>query len=124
MAQVIVGRPFPELELTDKMRLEPSAIFHLFGGEPLAPATASFLRQIRERAFLPLQSFEFTHEHFSDGWRESIPGTGNINKVRAVIVAEDQRIERRASDGVAADDEFLAFVYSHFGPGSRPFTGF
>src|SRR4030095_5714973 len=58
MSQVTVRRPFGELDLRDKLRSEPDAVFHLFLGQnPLHPF---LLRQVGKRAGVDFQSFEPT----------------------------------------------------------------
>jgi hypothetical protein len=49
MPEVLVRCPFQEFELPHQDRLEPPAVFHLRGGQPLAPSSSPRLRQIRER---------------------------------------------------------------------------
>lgn len=58
MPQVIIRRPFGELDLCDQLRFEPHAVFHLFLGQnPLHPF---LLRQVGKRAGVDFQSFEAT----------------------------------------------------------------
>jgi hypothetical protein len=58
MSQVTVRRSFGELDLRDKLRSEPDAVFHLFLGQnPLHPF---LLRQVGKRAGVDFQSIEPT----------------------------------------------------------------
>ena len=59
VAQVIVRCPFQEFELAHVHRIQPLALFHLFGRQSNAPPPGSRFRQIGERAlsgFEPLES--------------------------------------------------------------------
>jgi len=53
-----IGRPFNEFELAYRQRLQPKAFLHLLGGQPFAPAAASCLREVGERACLGSQGLE------------------------------------------------------------------
>src|SRR5690242_55513 len=62
MPQVPVLGPLHEFKLPDQFWFEPAALFHLGLGQPCAPASSLFLRQVDERAFLCLQGPEALDE--------------------------------------------------------------
>ena len=59
---MVVACPFEELELADELRLQPLAFGHLGFRQPLTPATAPRLRQIRKRALVDLERFELSEQ--------------------------------------------------------------
>jgi hypothetical protein len=58
MTEVVIERPFKELDRRDQLRLEPAASLHVFSSESFALAALSRLGQIGERAFFDLKTAE------------------------------------------------------------------
>src|SRR2546426_8031380 len=58
MPQMVVAGPLKELELADNDRLQPLTFRHLRLGQALTPSAASRPREVGERTFADLESFE------------------------------------------------------------------
>src|SRR6185369_10139034 len=118
MAQMIVGSPFDELELSDKHRFQPPAFFHLFFGEPLAPSTAGLFRKVCEWARVYFQAAKALHQRSTNRRRKSASRTSGIHQLLAVVVPEHERVKGIASNGVTANYEIVTSIHAHFLPGS------
>jgi hypothetical protein len=64
--KMAVRRPFDELELPHKLRLEPPTFHHLCGGQTRAPTPGLFLGKIREGAFLDFQRLDLLNNSALD----------------------------------------------------------
>ena len=116
MTQVAVKRPFDELELPHKLRLEPPTSHHFRGGKTCAPTPGLLLRQIREGAFLDFQWLDLLEQFRSRCGGEASAGPGGIDQLVTLVVADDKRIEVLERRRVSGDDELLALIDSHFLP--------
>lgn len=56
-----IAGPLDELELCDRLGLEPAALLHLRRGESHTPAPGATLRQITEWAIRDLKRLHFLH---------------------------------------------------------------
>jgi len=61
------------------------------------------LGQVDKRTRVGLKAAKTLHERFAGVLSEAIPGSGNIAKLSAVIVAKDQGVERAATNCVSAE---------------------
>lgn len=68
------------------------------------------LRQVYKRTGIYLKTAKTTHQQFADVRCEAVPGPRRIKKLPALAVAENQRIEGTASNGVAGYYEVLSFI--------------
>src|SRR5579859_7811624 len=107
MPQVIIGRPLGEFELPYQHRLDPLACFHLCRGEPLAPATASGLWEIRERARVDFQTAKPLQQVFPQPRREAVARPSNIEQLRLIVISKYQSIKGRSAQRISGDHEFL-----------------
>src|SRR5437016_5770581 len=119
MSQVIVRRPLGELEQPHQHWLYPLAFFHLCGSEPLPPAPASGLGEIRERALCDFQTAKPLQQIFPQPRREAVASPRDVQKLGSLVISKDQSIKRRSAQCVPGDYEFLALVDSHLLPGAR-----
>src|SRR5580698_5436856 len=118
MPEVIVGRPFRELELPDQDGLKPAAILHFRCGQPCAPPAALRLGKVSERTFLHLQRPQLLEQLLAGRGGESVTCARDILKLPIVVVAKDQRVEVSVRWCVAANDEFLTPIDLHLLPGA------
>jgi len=89
--QVRVRRPFRELDLGDKLRLQPTAFFHFTRGQ--RPHRAPLLRQIGERTLVRFKGAQ-TFENFAANVRhKSIADFGDKIQDLAVVASHDKRVE-------------------------------
>src|SRR6266545_4750501 len=100
---MVFSGPFNEFELPDERRFQPAAIDHLLRGQPGTPASGLRLWKICEWTRRDLQRLKPLHEILSQPWRESVAGPRCVNQLAVLVVAEDQRVERRATDRVPTD---------------------
>ena len=121
---MILARPLQELDLGDEDRFQPPAILHLRRRQARTPSPALRFREIHERAILELQPAEFLEELLPDGRREAVAGACGVDQTVALVVTDNERVERLRPGRVAADHEFLAAVDPHLLPGARPQAGF
>src|ERR1700704_74387 len=117
---MIVRCPLPEFELSDQHGFKPSAILHLGRREALPPSAAARLRKIGERTFRGLQPPEYLHELSAPRRREAVPRPRHIDEVGSLVIAEHERIEGPAADGIAPDHKLLSFVDAHLHPCAGP----
>jgi hypothetical protein len=103
MPQVLVLCPLDEFEPRHENRLQPTAALHLLGRQALTPASVPCFGQICKRALARLKPVEPADEGIPERRRESAARPPCIEQPRPVVVAEDQCVERRVADGVAAD---------------------
>ena len=96
--QMLVRCPFHKLELTYQIRLQPPAVFHLRGGEPLAPSPGPRLRQICERTLRNLKTSEPLLHLLADCRCESAPRPRRVYQPITFPITEDQGIEVPAAD--------------------------
>ena len=94
---MVVACPFEELELADELGLQPLAFRHLRFRQPLAPTTALRLREIRKRALVDLQPFEFSEQLRASDGCERVAGSRDVDQLASLVVAKDQRVERFGS---------------------------
>jgi len=99
--QVGILRPLNKLKLPHQQRLQPPATFHFRRSESRTPAASFLLRQIGERAFLGFQRLEPFHEFGPELGCKTVPCTRSVNQLIAVIIAENQRIERGTAERIA-----------------------
>src|SRR5262245_33414650 len=104
---MVVLRPFDKLHLGDENRLEPSAVGHLRLRQPLPPAAAAGLGQVREWTIGDFERREFPEETVAHRWREAVARPRDVDQTLALVIAEDQRVERSCADRVAANHELL-----------------
>jgi len=105
MPQMIVGRPFGELELPNEHRLDPAALLHLGRRKPLAPPAAFGLWEIRERAPGDLETAKPLQQRFPKSRCEAVARPGDLErsfgpsqypKTRASKVALNPHLSPRA----------------------------
>ena len=104
VAQVIFARPLQELDLRDQHRFQPPAVLHFCRRQARTPPAALGLREIHERAIVYFESAEFLEQLLADDGRKSISSACNVDQTVALVVSEDQRIERLRPDRVAPVD--------------------
>src|SRR4029077_13436844 len=87
------------------------------------PPAALGLRQIHERAILYFESAELLEQLLADDGSKSVSSACGVNQTIALVVSEDERVERLRPDRVAANHKFLPAVDAHFLPGARSQAG-
>src|SRR4051812_31249983 len=124
MAEQAVARPFDEGDFDNGGRLDPPERRHVLGADALAPVTsARAVRQIDERTGLRRLLRDRREQLPLHPRRE--PGTTlrGVPQILALVVADQEEIERRAVGFLAADDELLVLVELHLHPGVGPLAG-
>src|SRR6185436_3758907 len=101
-------------------RLQPTTVFHLCCRQARTPSAALRLREIHERAILDFQPAEFLEQLVPDDRRKSVSSACGVNQTVALVISEDERVERLCPNRVAANDELLPAVDTHFLPSTRP----
>src|SRR5687767_9319801 len=101
--EVVLACPFEELDLRDQHGLQPPAVFHLRCGQARTPSAALRLWEIHERAILALQPAELLEQLFPHDRRESVSSACGVDQTVALVVSEDERIERLRPHRVAAN---------------------
>src|SRR3954467_10684931 len=124
MPQVIVGRPFHELELPYEYGFQPAAFRHLCRRESLSPSAASRLRQIGEWTLRGLQTAEVGEEFLARTRSKSVPGPRHVDQSIAFVISEDQGIEVLRARRIPADHKLLPLVDPHLLPSTRALAGF
>ena len=83
--------------MADQHRLQPPAVLHLRRRQPRAPSAALRLGQIRERALLDFQRAKLLHQLRAHHRREPVAGPRGVDQLVALVVSEDERVERLRS---------------------------
>src|SRR5688500_15153189 len=96
--------PLEKLDLRHQHRFQPSAVFHLGRRQAATPSTTLGLRQIHEWALLDFQPAELLEQLVADDRRESVSSARGVHQTVALVVSENQRVERLRSDGISAND--------------------
>src|SRR5262245_46626624 len=123
MPQMVVGCPLEIFEVPDKLRPQPSAFFHLFSRESLAPPAGLGFWQVRERTLINFQRTKASNQCGPQRGCETVAGPCHIYQPFFLVIPEDNGVERSTSNGVSADDKVLCPVNPHLLPCAGPFGG-
>src|SRR3954470_12947091 len=102
MSQMVLSGPFEKFELSDEHGLQPAAVGHLRLRQSLSPAAALQLREIRKRAVGNFKAAKLLEDLRPHRWCEPIARPRRVDQPIAFVVPEDQRVEGRRADRVAA----------------------
>jgi len=122
MPQVIFPRPFQELDLRDQHWLQPPAVLHFRCRQASTPPAALCLREISRRAILDFQPAQFLEQLLPHDRREPVAGACSVDQPVALVVPEDEGVERLRPNRVAANHKLLRAVDTHSLPGTRSQT--
>src|ERR1700682_5167929 len=117
--QMVLSGPFNEFELPHEHRFQPPAIDHFLRGQAGTPASGLRFGQIREWTSGDLERLKPLHQILAQTRSESVAGPSRVDQLPVLVVAEDERVERHATDRVPPDDELLPPVDPHLQPGAR-----
>src|SRR5262249_24188354 len=121
VSQMTLGGPLDEADLRGERRLHPAHFFHLLWRHAAAPVCRASGRQIGKRTSIRLERLEMRgdvaaqmrsesgadlrgeaqHASRAAGWR---------GLSRAIVVADDERVDAVGARAVSADDELLLLV--------------
>src|SRR6516162_3310422 len=124
VAQVVIWRLLQILKSPHQHRLEPAALPHLLGGQALAPAACSGLRQIRKGTLGACQFLEPPIQLLSGSRRKPITGSCDIQKPAVLVAPEDQGVKVSGSGRISTDHEFLLPINPHLAPRTGASTRF
>ncbi len=96
-------RPFGKLDCPYQARFEPPTLAHIFGGQAFAPSALPAFGQIFEGTRL-------------SGRRESVSNSRHIDQLLAFVIADHNRVEVLRCRHIAADDQLLSLIDTHFYP--------
>src|SRR6267378_3152594 len=119
VTQMVLPGPFDEFELPHELRFQPAAIDHLLRRQAGTPSSALRSAQIRERTGSDFEKLKPLRQILAQPRSESIASPCRVEQLPVLVVAEDERVERRATDRVPANDELLPPVDTHLQPGAR-----
>jgi glycine/D-amino acid oxidase-like deaminating enzyme len=94
LSSVASGCPLEEPKMTDEHRFQPLHFGHLCFRHTLTPQAAPRLGKVGEWAFADLESLELSEQLSACRRREAVARARHINQPVALVVAEDQRVER------------------------------
>src|ERR1041385_395046 len=116
MAQRAVARPFDERHLDHEPRAEPEQGFHVLRRDALAPMAGLAVGQIDERTSFHFEADHAFHDVAPAARRQSGAYLTRVVELPALVIADEERLERRPARLESADDELLAPVEFHFYP--------